>query len=578
MENEVVNSLQNLCLTKEEETEIPITAYSRADLLEECSLSLFGRLLSDRQQNHRALKSTLRAAWKMGSELRIIEVGNNTFQFKFKSHYQMEWVENSGPWNFDNNLLLLFRWKKGLTSENIVFTHSPFWVQLWGLPFELMSEVVGRDIGNSLGRFIEIDKRANQSEQAKFMRIRVDLPIGLPLCRGGNVVGVEGKTSGNELQPFPASNGGETTSNGSVQNSKNPKVSSKSDQIWGVDVLGTSACQAAESRPGLDNLEAAAQILKQKKDPHDVGSVPTPMEVSGTHESEDPVEATSPHKPTKSAQANEVKGEQQIAQDNMKAQVGRGRIKKLAREQGLVQGKDSKAQSSTIGFKHLGSQIFPECEEKLPWICFGDFNEILSMEEKLGGLSRSQNQMEKFRNVVNYCGFKDLGYVGPDFTWCNMREGAGRMSLRLDRVLATNDWINKFGEVRVHHLVNSTSDHCALFLSDPKASKLPRARRFHFESMWTKKEECKEIIEAAWCIGSDLSSPKGIASALATCAADLKTWSSAAFGQIPKVIQDKRKKLSSLIQLDNDGSLGEEINQARKEINDLLDSEEIYWG
>ncbi|KAL0012991.1 hypothetical protein SO802_000060 [Lithocarpus litseifolius] len=379
----------------------------------------------------------------MGSELRIIEVGNNTFQFKFKSHYQMEWVENSGPWNFDNNLLLLCRWKKGLTSENIVFTHSPFWVQLWGLPFELMSEVVGRDIGNSLGRFIEIDKRANQSEQAKFMRIKVDLPIDLPLRSGGNIVGVEGdkfwvhfkyerlptfcfrcgkmghdekrcqahtdkhistpqygdwlraygasksvssrprsfsngshsigddnqsggkgKTSGNEFQPSPASNGGETTSYGSDQNSRNPKVSSKSDQVWGVDVLGPSACLTAESRLGLDNLEAATGILNQKRDPHDGGTVPTPMEVSGTqvlasnvlpkmgqnmHVSKDPPEATSPHKPTKStqvnevkgehtksAQANEVKGEQQIAQDNMKAQVGRGRIKKLAREQGLA--------------------------------------------------------------------------------------------------------------------------------------------------------------------------------------------------------------------------------------------------
>ena len=158
MEQEVVSSLQKLSLTKEKETEISITAHSRADLLEECSLSLFGRLLLDRQQNQRALTSTLRAAWKMGSNLRIIEVGNKTFQFKFSSRYQMEWVKNSGPWNFENNLLLLCKWKKGLASENIVFTHSPFWVQLWGLPFELMFEVVGRDIGNSLGRFIEIDK------------------------------------------------------------------------------------------------------------------------------------------------------------------------------------------------------------------------------------------------------------------------------------------------------------------------------------------------------------------------------------------------------------------------------------
>ena len=150
--------------------------------------------------------------------------------------------------------------------------------------------------------------------------------------------------------------------------------------------------------------------------------------------------------------------------------------------------------------------------------------------------------MAKFRNVVNYCGFKDLGYVGPDFTWCNMQKGVGRMYLRLDRVFATSDWVDKFDEVRVQHLVDSTSDHYALFLSDPNTPKLPRARRFHFESMWTKKEECKEIIEAAWISGNDLNSPKGIASALTACAADLKAWSSATFGKIPKVIQEKKEE------------------------------------
>ena len=193
---------------------------------------------------------------------------------------------------------------------------------------------------------------------------------------------------------------------------------------------------------------------------------------------------------------------------------------------------------------------------QLPWICFGDFNEILSMEEKLGGLLRPQSQMEKFRNVVNNCGFKDLGYAGLDFTWCNMQEGAGRMYLRLDRAFATSKWIAKFGEAKVHHIVDSTSDHCALVLFDPKAPKLPRSRRFHFKSMWTKREECKEVIEAAWCSGSDLSTPNGIAFALLTCAADLRAWSLTAFGQIPKVVQEKRKKLSALIQLDKDGVFG----------------------
>ena len=47
-------------------------------------------------------------------------------------------------------------------------------------------------MGNSLGHYIEIDKRSWQAEQAKFMRVRVDLPIDKALRRGGNMVNGEG--------------------------------------------------------------------------------------------------------------------------------------------------------------------------------------------------------------------------------------------------------------------------------------------------------------------------------------------------------------------------------------------------
>ena len=84
MDQEVVNSLGNLKLTKEEE-DIVVANSSSSGILEECSLSLFGRLLSDRHQNLRALKNTLKAAWKMGFDLRIVEVENSILQFKFGS-------------------------------------------------------------------------------------------------------------------------------------------------------------------------------------------------------------------------------------------------------------------------------------------------------------------------------------------------------------------------------------------------------------------------------------------------------------------------------------------------------------
>ena len=52
----------------------------------------------------------------------------------------------------------------------------------------------------------------------------------------------------------------------------------------------------------------------------------------------------------------------------------------------------------------------------LPWFCCGDFNEILFVTEKSGGPPRTQRQMDGFREAVNFCGFQDLGFSGPQYT------------------------------------------------------------------------------------------------------------------------------------------------------------------
>ena len=74
--------------------------------------------------------------------------------------------------------------------------------------------------------------------------------------------------------------------------------------------------------------------------------------------------------------------------------------------------------------------------------------------------------MDEFRDAVNSYGFKDLGYNGLDYTWCNMQEGENRMYIRLDRALATLEWMEQFKEARVYHIVDSTLDYCALLVSD----------------------------------------------------------------------------------------------------------------
>ena len=132
--------------------------------------------------------------------------------------------------------------------------------------------------------------------------------------------------------------------------------------------------------------------------------------------------------------------------------------------------------------------------------------------------------------------------------------------------------------MKVHHLPDSTSDHSALLVSASVIQRQTQAKRFHFEAMWEKNTECKSIIENSWGMDIDLSTPKGVMANLNRCATELSKWSSNVFRQIPKKIQAKRNELNSLTLQDKDGALITEINSLRREINYLLDDEEIYWG
>ena len=56
-------------------------------------------------------------------------------------------------------------------------------------------------------------------------------------------------------------------------------------------------------------------------------------------------------------------------------------------------------------------------KSSLPWICAGNFNEILKSHEKVGGKPRPNGQMQEFRDVLDECGFIVMGYLGTKFTW-----------------------------------------------------------------------------------------------------------------------------------------------------------------
>ena len=55
----------------------------------------------------------------------------------------------------------------------------------------------------------------------------------------------------------------------------------------------------------------------------------------------------------------------------------------------------------------------------MPWVVFGDFNETIHFDEKLGGVDRDARQMEAFKECLSRCELIDLRFIGQKFTWCN---------------------------------------------------------------------------------------------------------------------------------------------------------------
>ena len=128
----------------------------------------------------------------------------------------------------------------------------------------------------------------------------------------------------------------------------------------------------------------------------------------------------------------------------------------------------------------------------------------------------------------------------------------------------------------MHHLVDSTSDQCILLTTNSPFPVCKRKRCFHFEAMWVNREDCREVIQEAWNSGTFATTPEGVASNLQKCEAALTNWNQIVIDNIQKKIHEKKRALSSLT-MEDSGTMGAEINQLRKEINDLLDNEETIW-
>ncbi|XP_028556854.1 uncharacterized protein LOC114581242 [Dendrobium catenatum] len=143
----------------------------------------------------------------------------------------------------------------------------------------------------------------------------------------------------------------------------------------------------------------------------------------------------------------------------------------------------------------------------IPCIFGGDFNCILSQEEKRGGkrfvFSQGPQDMQIF---MKRCDFHDIGTIGRKFTWCNNKKGGARILERMDRCLLNSAALTIIQPNALHLLGRNALDHCPIDINIC-SSGFKKNRRLQFEEVWTSYPASKGIVVNLW------KKPTGVASA-----------------------------------------------------------------
>ena len=120
-----------------------------------------------------------------------------------------------------------------------------------------------------------------------------------------------------------------------------------------------------------------------------------------------------------------------------------------------------------------------------PWMCVGDFNDILYNYEKEGGRIKDARKIRGFRSMVEESQLIDLKAQGQRFTWVCRREDEV-IKERIDRAMVNVIWLESFPRTQVFNLPIVGSDHGPILVdSDFRDGK--SKKQFKFELYGLRK-------------------------------------------------------------------------------------------
>lgn len=216
------------------------------------------------------------------------------------------------------------------------------------------------------------------------------------------------------------------------------------------------------------------------------------------------------------------------------------------------------------------------------WIVAGDFNMITKMEDKIGGRTRLEPEVDRFKDFIQNASLIDMTFCNGTFTWNNHRGGKHQIASKLDRFLISDNAVHLGGDLTAAILAHSGSDHWSIALQWQRPGDRTK-RPFHFEGFWLTHPAFKDFVRTIWAsfIPPEGSKMYQLQQKLRSLKSHLKRWNRETFGNIFEAQQELNQELRDLHQrIINKGHTEATLDQERHIHNQLEDrrkQEEIYW-
>jgi len=131
------------------------------------------------------------------------------------------------------------------------------------------------------------------------------------------------------------------------------------------------------------------------------------------------------------------------------------------------------------------------------WIVGGDFNIILTLEEKRGGLKRLEQDSGRFKTLIEKLNLVDMETRNGIFTWSNRRTRHQHVACRLDHFLVTDALLESDQAMEENIMPKAGSDHWPIEFC-LNTGRPPRPKPFRFEKFWLTHPNFFQLAQTWW--------------------------------------------------------------------------------